>query len=58
VACQAAMRLEAKVIDLVQRIRDGQVQVGYSVVGRSRGWLTLSVICIVHRKMKSIGFLV
>jgi hypothetical protein len=34
---QAAMRIVAEVGDLVQRIEDGQVHVGYSVAGRSGG---------------------
>jgi hypothetical protein len=37
VAWWAAMRIQAAVGYLVQRTRDGQGQVGYSVAGRSRG---------------------
>jgi hypothetical protein len=51
------MRFEAGVGDLVWRIRDDQVHVGYSVAGRSRDWVTLSAICIVHmEEVKSTGF--
>jgi hypothetical protein len=52
------MRTEAGVGDRVQRIRDGQAQVGYSVAGRSRGQVTLCVVCTVHKEMRSTGFLV
>jgi hypothetical protein len=33
-------------------------QVGYSVVGLSRGWVTLCVVCTVHVETRSVGFLV
>jgi hypothetical protein len=33
-------------------------QVGYSVAERSRGWMTLCVVCTVHEEMRSVGFLV
>jgi hypothetical protein len=33
-------------------------QVGYSVAGRSRGRVALCVICTVHIKTRSAGFLV
>jgi hypothetical protein len=33
-------------------------QVGYSVAGRSRGRVVLCVICTVHIKTRSAGFLV
>jgi hypothetical protein len=52
------MRTEAGVGDLVQRIRDGQAQVGYSVAGRSRGRVTLCAVCTMHKEMRSTGFLV
>jgi hypothetical protein len=58
VAWWAAMRIEAGVGDLVQRTRDGQAQVWYSVAGRSRGRVTLCVVCIVHKERRSAGFLV
>jgi hypothetical protein len=33
-------------------------QVGYSVVGRSRGQVTLCAVCTVHVETRSAGFLV
>jgi hypothetical protein len=33
-------------------------QVGYSVVGRSRGQVVLCAVCIVHVETKRAGFLV
>jgi hypothetical protein len=48
----------AGVGDLVQRIGDGQAQVEYSVAGRSRGRVTLCVVCTVHEETMSSGFLV
>jgi hypothetical protein len=33
-------------------------QVRYSVVGRSRDWVTLCVVCTVHMETGSTGFLV
>jgi hypothetical protein len=52
------MRIEAGVGDLVQRTRDGQAQVRYSVVGRSRGQMMLCAVYTVHKEMRSMGFLV
>jgi hypothetical protein len=52
------MRIEVGVRDLVERTRDGQAQVGYSVAGRSRGRVTLRAICTVHKEIRSVGFLV
>jgi hypothetical protein len=53
------IRIEEGVRDLVQKIRDDQVQVRYSVVGQSGGRVTLCVIHIVHvEEMRSAGFLV
>jgi hypothetical protein len=52
------MRIEAGVGDLVQRIRDSQAQIGYSVARRSRGRVTLCAVCTVHKEMRSAGFLV
>jgi hypothetical protein len=43
---------------LVQRIGDGQVQVGYSVAGQSGGQMTLCAVCTIHMDMRSIVFLV
>jgi hypothetical protein len=51
-------RIEARVGDLVQRTRDGQVQIGYLVARRSRGRVTLCVVCTVHKEMRSVSFLV
>jgi hypothetical protein len=36
----------------VQRIGDGQAQVGYSMAERSRGQVTLCVICTVQRRQE------
>jgi hypothetical protein len=50
-------RIEVGVGDLVQRIRDDQAQVGYSVAGRSGGRVASCVIRIVHvEEMRSAGF--
>jgi hypothetical protein len=38
--------------------RDGQTQVRYSMVGRSRGRKTLCAVCTVHKEMRSASFLV
>jgi hypothetical protein len=51
-------RIVAGVGDLVQMTRDGQAQVGYSVTGRSRGWVTLCSVCTMHKETRSTGFLV
>jgi hypothetical protein len=48
----------AGVGDLVQRFRNGQAQVGYSVAGRSRGRVTLCAVCTVHEEPMSACFLV
>jgi hypothetical protein len=48
----------AGVGDLVWRNGHSQAQIGYSVVGRSRGRVTLCVICTVHEEMWSAGFLI
>jgi hypothetical protein len=42
-AWQVEMRIVAGVGDLVQRIRDDQAQVRYSVARRSRGWVMMCV---------------
>jgi hypothetical protein len=52
------MRIVVGVEDLVQRTEDGQVHVGYSVVGRSRGQVTLCAVYTMHKETKSAGFLV
>jgi hypothetical protein len=52
------MRIMAGVGDLLQRTGDGQTQVVYLVAGRSRGPVTLCVVCTVHKEMRSVGFLV
>jgi hypothetical protein len=44
---RVATRIVAGVGDLVQRTRDGQAQVGYSVAGRLRGQLMVCMICTV-----------
>jgi hypothetical protein len=51
-------RIVTGVGDLVQRTRDGQAQVEYSVVGRSKGQVMLYPVCTVHKETKSAGFLV
>jgi hypothetical protein len=57
-AWQAVMRIKAGVRDLVQRTRDGQAQVEYSVAGRSRGQVTLCVVYTVPKETRSVDFLV
>jgi hypothetical protein len=44
--------------DLVQRSRDDQAQVGYSVARRSGGQVTLCTVCTVQKVTRSTGFLV
>jgi hypothetical protein len=51
-------RIVTGVGDLVQRTRDGQAQVEYSVVGRSKGQVMLYPVCTVHKETKSAGFFV
>jgi hypothetical protein len=51
-------RIEVGVGELEQRTGDGQAQVGYSVTGRSRGWVTLCAVCTVHKEKRSASFLV
>jgi hypothetical protein len=55
---RAAMMIVVGVGDLVQRTEDDQAQVRYSVAGRSRGRVTLYVVCTVHNETRSTGFLV
>jgi hypothetical protein len=52
------MRIEAGVGDLVQRTEDDQAQIGYSVVGQSRCWVMLCVVCTVHKETRSACFLI
>jgi hypothetical protein len=52
------MRIEAGVGDLVQRTGDGEAQIGYSVVRRSRGQVTLCAVYTMHKEMRSMSFLV
>jgi hypothetical protein len=52
------MRIMAGIGDLVQRTGDGQAQVGCSVAGQSRGQVMLCAVCIVHKELRSTGFLV
>jgi hypothetical protein len=54
----AVMRIVEGIEDQMQRTRDGQAEVGYSVAGRLRGQVMLCVICIVHKEMRSTDFLV
>jgi hypothetical protein len=52
------MKTVVGVGDLVQRARDGQARVEYSVVGRLGGQVTPCVVCTVHMETKSMCFLV
>jgi hypothetical protein len=52
------MRIVAGVGDLVQRTRDGQAQVRYSVAGWSGGRVTLCAVSTMHKKTRSASFLV
>jgi hypothetical protein len=54
----AATMIMEGVGDLVQRTVDGQAQLGFSVAGRSRGWVALCAVCTMHKGMSSAGFLV
>jgi hypothetical protein len=49
------MRIMAGVGDLVQRTRDGEARVGYSVAGRSRGRVTLCALCTSGYGFPSLG---
>jgi hypothetical protein len=40
------------------RSRRPGAEVGYSVAGRSRGWVALCAVCTMHVKTRSAGFLV
>jgi hypothetical protein len=42
----------------MQRTEDGQAQVGYSVVRQSGGRVMPGAVCTVHKKTKSVSFLV
>jgi hypothetical protein len=42
----------------VRRTGYGQAQVGYSVAGRSEGWVMPCVVYTVHVETRSAGFLV
>jgi hypothetical protein len=57
-AWRAATRIEAGVGDLMHRIADGQVHIGYLVAERSRGQVTLCAVCTVYKEMRSPSFLV
>jgi hypothetical protein len=57
-AWRAATSIVTGVGDLMQRTEDGHAQVGYSLVGRSRGRVTLCAVCTVHKEMRSASFLV
>jgi hypothetical protein len=56
-AWRAAMRIMVGVGDLMQRTRDGQAQVGYSVAGWLRGQVMLCAVCTMHKEMRSASFL-
>jgi hypothetical protein len=50
--------IEAGVEDLMQRTKNGQAQVEYSVAGRSRGRVMLCMVYTVHKETRSACFLV
>jgi hypothetical protein len=52
------IRIEAGVGDLVQRIENDQAKIGYLVVERSRGQVTLFAVYTLHEEMRSMSFLV
>jgi hypothetical protein len=52
------MRIEVGVGDLVQRTRDDQAQVEYSVARRLRGRVTLCAVCTLHKETRSMDFFV
>jgi hypothetical protein len=58
VAWWAVTRIMTGVGDLMQRIEDGQAQVGYSMARRSRGRVMLCAVYTVHKEMRSMSFLV
>jgi hypothetical protein len=58
VAWRVTMMIVVRVGDLMRKTRDGQAQVGYSVIGRSGGRVTLCAVCTVHEEMMSACFLV
>jgi hypothetical protein len=51
-------RIYAGVEDLVPRIRDGQINIGYSVVGRSGGRVMLYAVCTMHKETRNVSFLI
>jgi hypothetical protein len=51
-------RIVVGVGDLVPRAEDGQLQVRYSVAGRSRGRVILCVVYTIHKETRSASFLV
>jgi hypothetical protein len=57
-AWRAAMSIVVGVRDLAQKTRDDQAQVRYSVAGRSERRVTLCAVCTVHKKTRSVSFLV
>jgi hypothetical protein len=57
-ARRTVTRIVAGVGDLVQKTEDSQAYVGYSGAGRSRGRVTLCVVCTVHEETKSADLLV
>jgi hypothetical protein len=54
----AVTRIVAGVGDLVQRTGDSQAQIGYSVAGRSRCQVMMCKVCTMHKKMRSVSFLI
>jgi hypothetical protein len=55
---RAVTRIVAGVVDLVQRTKDGQAQVEYSVAGRSRSRVMLCAVCAMHKETRNTSFLV
>jgi hypothetical protein len=43
---------------MVQRNKDGQAQLGYSMTGRLGGRVTSCAVCTMHEEMRSADFLV
>jgi hypothetical protein len=52
------MSIVVEVGDLLQMIRDGQVQVGYKVTGQLEGRVMPCAICTVHLETRSMSFFV
>jgi hypothetical protein len=51
-------RIMTGVGDLLQRTRDDEAQVEYSVTERSRGRVMLCAVCTIHEETRSASFLI